>query len=84
MATITQKVSRRMRTDISKKINHLPLKYFSSNSYGDVLSRVTNDVDTIGQGLSNSAASIVSASAQFEGCLIIDVLERLDYGQLQQ
>ena len=71
MATITQKVSRRMRTDISKKINHLPLKYFSSNSYGDVLSRVTNDVDTIGQGLSNSAASIVSASAQFVGCLIM-------------
>ena len=71
MATITQKVSRRMRTDISKKINHLPLKYFSSNSYGDVLSRVTNDVDTIGQGLSNSAASIVSASAQFVGSLIM-------------
>lgn len=71
MATITQKVSRRMRTDISKKINHLPLKYFSSNSYGDVLSRVTNDVDTSGQGLSNSAASIVSASAQFVGCLIM-------------
>lgn len=71
MATVTQKVSRRMRSDIGKKINHLPLKYFSSNSYGDVLSRVTNDVDTIGQGLSNSAASIVSAAAQFIGCLIM-------------
>lgn len=71
MATVTQKVSRRMRSDISKKINRLPLKYFSSNSYGDVLSRVTNDVDTIGQGLSNSAANIVSASAQFIGCLIM-------------
>lgn len=71
MATVTQKVSRRMRSDISKKINRMPLKYFSSNSYGDVLSRVTNDVDTIGQGLSNSAANIVSASAQFIGCLIM-------------
>ena len=47
MATVTQKVSRRMRSDISKKINRMPLKYFSSTSYGDVLSRVTNDVDTI-------------------------------------
>lgn len=71
MATITQKLSHRMRGDIDGKINRLPLKYFSANSYGDVLSRVTNDVDTIGQGLSNSAASIVSASAQFIGCLIM-------------
>lgn len=71
MATVTQKVSRRMRSDISKKINRLPLKYFSSNSNGDVLSRVTNDVDTIGQGLSNSAAGIVSAVAQFTGCLVM-------------
>lgn len=71
MATVTQKLSHRMRVDIDGKINRLPLKYFSANSYGDVLSRVTNDVDTIGQGLSNSAASIVSASAQFIGCLIM-------------
>lgn len=71
MATVTQKVSRRMRSDISKKINRLPLKYFSSHSNGDVLSHVTNDVDTIGQGLSNSAAGIVSAAAQFVGCLIM-------------
>lgn len=71
MATVTQKLSHRMRGDIDGKINRLPLKYFSANSYGDVLSRVTNDVDTIGQGLSNSAASIVSASAQFIGCLIM-------------
>ena len=71
MATVTQKLSHRMRVDIDGKINRLPLKYFSSNFYGDVLSRVINDVDTIGQGLSNSAASIVSASAQFIGCLIM-------------
>lgn len=71
MATVTQTVSKRMRGDIDRKINRLPLKYFSGNSYGDVLSRITNDVDTIGQALSNSAASIVSASAQFIGCLIM-------------
>ena len=71
MATETQKISRRMRSDIDCKINRLPLKYFSENAYGDVLSRVTNDVDTIGQGLSNSAASMVSAAAQFIGCLVM-------------
>lgn len=71
MATETQKISRRMRSDIDGKINRLPLKYFSEASYGDVLSRVTNDVDTIGQGLSNSAASMVSAAAQFIGCVIM-------------
>ena len=71
MATETQKISRRMRSDIDRKINRLPLQYFSANAYGDVLSRVTNDVDTIGQGLSNSAASMVSAAAQFIGCVIM-------------
>lgn len=51
MATITQKFSRKMRNEISVKINKLPLKYFDQHSYGDTLSRVTNDVDTIGQSL---------------------------------
>ena len=60
-----------MRKDIDGKINRLPLKYFSEHSYGDVLSRVTNDVDTIGQAFSNSLAAIVSAVAQFIGCLIM-------------
>lgn len=71
MGTVTQKISRRMRKDIDEKINRLPLKYFSINSFGDVLSRVTNDVDTIGQAFSNSLASIVSAAAQFIGCLVM-------------
>lgn len=71
MATVTQKMSLRMRKDIDHKINLLPLKYFSRNSYGDVLSRVTNDVDMIGQGLSTSAAQIVSSAAQFIGCIIM-------------
>lgn len=71
MATITQRISKRMRRDINHKINRLPLKYFSGNSFGDVLSRVTNDVDLIGQAVSNSAAAIVSSVAQFVGCLIM-------------
>lgn len=61
MATVTQKVSKNMRRDISKKINVLPLKYFDSTSYGDVLSRVTNDVDTIEQTLNQSIGGLVSA-----------------------
>ncbi len=61
MATVTQKVSKSMRRDISQKINVLPLKYFDSTSFGDILSRVTNDVDTIGQTLNQSIGSLVSA-----------------------
>ncbi|WP_330647520.1 ABC transporter transmembrane domain-containing protein [Romboutsia sp.] len=47
MATITQKTTNKLRSDISNKINRLPLKYYDKNTVGDVLSRVTNDVDTI-------------------------------------
>ena len=71
MATVTQIISKRLRGAIDRKINRLPFKYFSDNSYGDVLSRVTNDVDLIGQAMSNSIASMVSAAAQFIGCLIM-------------
>lgn len=71
MATVTQIISKRLRGEIDRKINRLPFKYFSDNSYGDVLSRVTNDVDLIGQAMSNSIASMVSAAAQFIGCLIM-------------
>lgn len=67
MATVTQRVSKNLRTDISHKINKLPLKYFDSTSYGDVLSRVTNDVDTIGQTLNQSIGSLVSAITLFIG-----------------
>ena len=61
MATVTQKISKKMRTDISQKVNRLPLKYFDSTSHGDVLSRVTNDVDAIGQTLNQSLGTIISA-----------------------
>lgn len=71
MATITQRVSKKLRTDISNKIDRLPLKYFDSTTYGDILSRVTNDVDMIGQSLNQSIGSLVTAVVMFFGSLIM-------------
>ncbi len=71
MATITQKVSKRLRGDICHKINKLPLKYLDGHSHGDILSRVTNDVDTISQSLNNSVASLVTSLAMLFGCTIM-------------
>ena len=71
MASVTQKISRQMRSDISQKINRLPFSYFNKNSYGDVLSRVTNDVDTIGMTLNQSVSTLVMAAAMFVGALIM-------------
>lgn len=71
MATVTQKISNRLRTDISEKINRLPLKYFDSTSYGNVLSRVTNDVDTIGMTLNQSLGTLVTSVTMFFGALIM-------------
>jgi len=71
LATVTQRVSKKMRTDIMQKIDRLPLKYFDSTSYGDILSRVTNDVDTIGQTLNQSTGTLVTAITMFLGTLIM-------------
>jgi ATP-binding cassette subfamily B protein len=71
MATVTAKISKNMRTDISQKINKLPFKYFDKTSYGDVISRVTNDVDTIGQTLNQSLDNLVRAIALFVGSMIM-------------
>ena len=71
MATITARISKSMRTGISKKINLLPLKYFDKTSYGDVISRVTNDVDTIGMTLNQSLDNLVRAITTFFGSLIM-------------
>ncbi|MDP4096270.1 ABC transporter ATP-binding protein/permease [Paenibacillus sp. P96] len=71
MTTVTQRITKKMRTELSRKINHMPLKYFDSTSYGNVLSRVTNDVDTIGQTLNNSLGTLVGALATFIGALIM-------------
>ncbi|MFL2104859.1 ABC transporter ATP-binding protein [Desemzia sp. FAM 23991] len=71
MATITQRVSKKLRTDISEKINRLPLSYFDGHSIGDVLSRVTNDVDMISQTMNQSISSLVTASTMFVGSLVM-------------
>ena len=71
MATVTQKNSRALRTEISKKINLLPLKYFDSHSIGDVLSRVTNDVDMIGQTLNQSVTTFVTAVVMLIGSVVM-------------
>lgn len=71
MSTITQAVSKKLRNDISVKINKLPMSYFHHNSTGDILSRVTNDVDTISQTLNMSIGTLVSAITLFVGSLIM-------------
>ena len=71
MATVTQRVSKSLRTDISQKINRLPLRYFDQTSTGNILSRVTNDVDTIGQTLNQSVGTLVTASTMFVGSLVM-------------
>lgn len=70
-ARVSQRIAQRMRGDISRKINKLPLRYFDRSSMGDVLSRVTNDVDTVGQSLNQSLSSLVSAVATLVGTLIM-------------
>lgn len=67
MATISAKISKGLREGISKKINRMPLKYFDKTSYGDVISRVTNDVDTIGVTLNQSLDNLIRAVTMFIG-----------------
>ena len=69
MATVTQKTTKKLRSDITNKINRLPLKYYDKTTVGDVLSRVTNDVDTIGQTLNQSMGSLVSGVSLLLGSL---------------
>ena len=71
MATVTQRISQKMRTGISQKINRLPLSYFDRTSYGDILSRVTNDVDTIGQTMNQSIGSLVTSVTMFAGSAVM-------------
>ena len=71
MAKVTAVVTKQYRTDISKKINRLPLKYFDNNQIGDTLSRVTNDVDTLGQSLANSLSSVISSVTMIIGAVIM-------------
>lgn len=71
MTGITQKVCYQLRKEISEKINRMPMKYFESRTYGEVLSRITNDVDTLGQGLNQIITTIITATATMIGVLIM-------------
>lgn len=71
MTKVTQKVNKGLRSSISTKINRLPVAYFQGTTTGDVLSRVTNDVDTIGQTMQSSVTSLVSAITMFLGSMIM-------------
>lgn len=68
---VTQKTVNKFRSDISHKINNLPLNYFDTHLHGDILSRVTNDVDTIGQSLNESVGSLVTSVIMLIGVLIM-------------
>lgn len=71
LAIITARVSKKMRGDISSKINRLPLAYFDKRSYGDVLSCITNDIDTIGQTLNQSLSNILSSVIMLTGLIVM-------------
>lgn len=71
LSTVTLDFAKNLRNDLSKKINTVPMKYFGTTTYGDILSRITNDVSILQQALANSMPSMVSASVQFVGCLIM-------------
>lgn len=71
MVVASNNFAKSLRTKISQKINKLPLRYFDSHSYGDILSRVTNDVDTINMSLQNSLGTFIGAVALFIGCAIM-------------
>lgn len=71
MANVTQHTAQSLRDDISRKINRLPLSYFDRTSYGDVLSRITNDVDAIAQTLGQSLGSLITSITLFVGALVM-------------
>ena len=71
MTGITQKLCYRMRKDISEKINRMPMKYFETRTYGEVLSRITNDVDTLGNGLNQSVTQLITSITTLIGVLVM-------------
>lgn len=71
MTGITQKVSYQLRKEISMKINRMPMKYFETRTYGEILSRITNDVDTLSQGLNQSITQIITSIATMIGVLVM-------------
>ncbi len=71
LTTVSNKFANKLRDKISKKINKLPLKYFDTHETGDVLSRLTNDVDTVAQNLNNSLSTIVTSVTLFAGSILM-------------
>lgn len=71
MSSVTQKVSKRLRRDLSHKMNRLPISYYNKSTTGDILSRVTNDVDTIGQAMNQSVGTLVTALSLFVGSIVM-------------
>ena len=71
MSSVSQKISYQLRKEISKKLNHLPMHYFDTKTNGEILSRITNDVDTVSQNLSQSISQIISAITLLIGILIM-------------
>lgn len=71
LTTVTQRMSQSLRTEITQKINRMPLRYFDSTSFGDILSRLTNDMDTIGQMLGSGMGTLVSSVTLLIGALVM-------------
>ncbi len=71
MATVTQKITKKLREDVFNKTSRLPLNYFDNTTYGDILSRITNDIDLIAQTLNQSVGTLISSIALFFGALIM-------------
>lgn len=71
MTGITQKICYRMRREITEKINRMPMKYFETRTYGEVLSRITNDVDTLGNGLNQSVTQIITSVSTLIGVFVM-------------
>ncbi|KAF1293559.1 ABC transporter ATP-binding protein [Candidatus Enterococcus leclercqii] len=71
MSTVTQKITYRMRKEISEKINRMPMNYFESRTTGEVLSRITNDVDTLGQSLNQSVTQLITSTFTIVGVIVM-------------
>lgn len=80
LITGTQRMLRSLRSEISHKLNRLPLSRYDSASFGDLLSRVTNDVDTIGESFNNAIAQLVTATVLFVGCVVLMLVTNLILG----
>ena len=71
MSKVSNDISYKLRSDLSKKINRLPMKYFDSKTHGEILSIITNDIDTLSQSINQSITTIISGIATIIGVLIM-------------